>query len=66
MGLVVGIALSLAATRFRVGMLYGVTPSDPATFDASTAIITAVAAVAIYSPARCVMLVDPMVALHHG
>jgi ABC-type lipoprotein release transport system permease subunit len=46
-------------------MLFGVSPSDPATLAIVAITIAAVAALAGYVPARRAMLVDPMVALRH-
>ena len=62
-GLVVGLAASLAASRVLGNLLYGVAPNDPATFAAIAVLMTAVALVAAYLPARRAMRVDPVVAL---
>ena len=62
-GLVMGIALALALGRFVAGLLYGVTPNDPASLLTVTLFLTAVALLAIYIPARRATKVDPMVAL---
>jgi putative ABC transport system permease protein len=64
-GLAIGIPCSLAASRLVGNFLYGVTPSDPATLAAVALMLTAVAALAGYVPARRAMRVDPMVALRH-
>ena len=64
-GVVIGIAGALALTRFLSSMLYGVRPSDAATFAAVSLLLTAVALAACYFPARRAMRVDPMVALRH-
>ena len=45
------------------GMLFGLTPLDPATFVAVSLVFAAVAAVASYVPARAATEVDPVVAL---
>jgi putative ABC transport system permease protein len=58
-----GLLGALAATRVLSGMLYGVSAHDPATFGFAIGLLAAVAAVAIYVPARRAARLDPMVAL---
>jgi ABC-type antimicrobial peptide transport system permease subunit len=55
--------LSLALTRLLSGMLYGVSPSDPATLSAVVAIVAVVAALAALLPAVRASRIDPMQAL---
>jgi putative ABC transport system permease protein len=62
-GLGVGLAASLGLTRVLSSMLFGVTPTDPATFAAVVVVLSGVAALACYIPARRAMRVDPTVAL---
>jgi putative ABC transport system permease protein len=62
-GVVLGTLAALALARFVAGMLFGVEPTDPATFLGVAAILTAVAALACYRPARRAGRVDPLVAL---
>ena len=62
-GIVIGLALSAALTRFIARFLYGVTATDLATFVAVAALLTAVAAAASFIPARRATRVDPVVAL---
>ncbi len=64
-GLALGIAGALAATRLIASLLFGVTPSDPATFAAIAALLTLVALVACWVPARRAMRVDPIIALRY-
>jgi predicted permease len=64
-GLVVGIGVSIAAGRAIKSLLYGVTPADGWSIGIAVAILTAVALVAGFLPARRASRVDPMVALRH-
>ncbi|PYT76513.1 MAG: hypothetical protein DMG40_26020 [Acidobacteria bacterium] len=62
-GLGAGIAGAIGLTRYLSSLLYEVKPTDPLTFVAVSLILSAVALVACYIPARRVAEVDPMVAL---
>jgi len=64
-GIVCGIPLTLAATRFVSSKLFGVTPADPITIAAAAILMISVAAVAAFVPARRAAKVDPMVALRY-
>jgi len=63
MGMLLGGATSWALARTLSGLLFGVTPGDPVTFAGMLVILTAVAALAGYLPARRASRIDPMVAL---
>jgi len=63
MGMLLGGATSSALARTLSGLLFGVTPGDPVTFAGMLVILTAVAALAGYLPARRASRIDPMVAL---
>jgi hypothetical protein len=60
---VVGLALSLAFARALSGMLYGVTPQDPATLAAVVFLVVGAAALAATLPAARAARIDPMQAL---
>jgi predicted permease len=60
----VGLAGALIVSRMMSGLLYGVRPSDPATFVGVTIVLTAVALGACYIPARRAVRVDPIAAMH--
>lgn len=63
-GLLVGVAIALAAFRLFRSMLVGVTATDPLTFAAAAAFLVAMMLMASLLPSRRAMTVDPMTALH--
>jgi putative ABC transport system permease protein len=62
-GVGIGVAGSFAIARSIQSLLFGVTSTDPLTFVAVAASLTAVAGLACYVPARRATKVDPMLAL---
>ena len=62
-GIAIGIAGSLALSRFLSSMLYGVTSTDPLTVAAVSFLLMVVALLACYFPARRAMRMDPLIAL---
>ncbi len=62
-GLAIGLLGSWALTRTLSSQLYEVSPADPVTFIAVSALLLMVALLACYLPARRATKVDPMVAL---
>jgi putative ABC transport system permease protein len=64
-GVAVGAAGGLALAHGLRGLLPGVSPTDPVTFVAVSLLMTAVALLASYLPARRAARVDPMVALRY-
>jgi predicted permease len=65
MGVVIGLAAALAATRLIASILFGLAATDPLTISFAVLIMIGVAAVAGFLPARRASLVDPMVALRY-
>jgi predicted permease len=65
LGVAVGLLGALWVTEGLSSLLFGVTPTDPATFGVVALLLVAVAAVASFIPARRAIKVDPVVALRY-
>jgi putative ABC transport system permease protein len=63
LGIAVGLGGALVLTRLIASLLYGVTRTDPMTFVCVSLVLTGVAALACYLPARRAARTDPMAAL---
>ena len=65
LGLILGVAGSLAMTRFLASLLFGVGARDPVTMLVAAATLLLVSAIACYLPARRATQVHPTVALRY-
>jgi predicted permease len=62
-GVAVGVIAALVLSRLLASLLFGVTPTDPLILSISATVVTSVALLACYIPARRAAKVDPVVAL---
>lgn len=65
-GVLIGFGAALLVGRVLGRMLYGIAPGDPVSVAGAAALLSAVALLACYLPARWASRVDPMVALREG
>ena len=64
-GVIAGLAIAVASSRFISTLLFGLAPTDVMTMVLAVAVMVVVSAIAGYLPARRASRVDPMVALHY-
>ena len=64
-GVAVGLILAFVLSRFLASMVFGVSALDPATFMGVTLLLSAVAFLATYIPAKRATRIDPMIALRY-
>jgi predicted permease len=65
LGIAIGLAASWGLTKLLENSLFGVQPHDAATLIAVSVLLSIVAVIASYVPARRAMRVDPLVALRY-
>jgi ABC-type antimicrobial peptide transport system permease subunit len=63
LGIGIGLAAAFGLTRLMASLLFGVAPTDPATFVGVALLLAAAAVLACWIPARRASRVDPMVVL---
>jgi ABC-type antimicrobial peptide transport system permease subunit len=63
LGAAIGIAVAVALTRLMKSWLFGVNPTDPLTFAVAALLLTIVALLSCWIPARRAAKVDPIKAL---
>ena len=64
-GIIAGLGLALALTRFLQGLLFEVQPTDPLTYTIVVVVLGSVGLAACYLPSRRATAVDPREALRH-
>ena len=62
-GLVIGITASLLLSRLMSSLLFGISPADPLSLSAASALLLAVALASSYLPSQRAMRIDPLAAL---
>jgi putative ABC transport system permease protein len=63
LGVAIGLASAFGLTRIIASFLHGVTARDPAVFVAVPLVLSAVALIGVWFPARRAARVDPAIAL---
>ncbi|MFN0084337.1 MAG: ABC transporter permease [Blastocatellia bacterium] len=64
-GIAIGLLSAVGVTRLIAGLLHNISPGDPLTYGVIASLLTLVALLACYLPARRATRVDPMIALRY-
>ena len=64
-GVIIGVSFAFSLTRFITRFLFGVKPWDPAVFVTVPIVLTTVALLAVWIPARRASRVNPIDALRY-
>jgi putative ABC transport system permease protein len=65
LGVAIGLVIAWSTTRTLVSLLFGLSPTDAATFSAITLMLTVIGLLACYLPARTAMRLNPVEALRY-
>ena len=65
LGVALGLGAALALTQLMKKLLFGVAPADPLTYGVIALLLTLVALLACWIPARRATKVDPIIALRY-
>ena len=65
LGVTIGLVVAWSTTRTLVSLLFGLSPTDAATFSAITLMLTVIGLLACYLPARTAMRLNPVEALRY-
>lgn len=65
LGIIIGLGGAFALTRLMRTLLFEITATDPLTYVSVIALLTVVALLACYIPARRAAKVDPLIALRY-